>query len=410
MVIGLLGILKTGGAYVPLDPAYPQERLAFMLAETQAQVLLTQQRLLAELPQHEARVVCLDAGWGAMARESKENPVCVTRPENLAYVIYTSGSTGQPKGVLVSHQNVVRLMEATDGWFAFQPDDVWTLFHSYAFDFSVWELWGALLYGGRLVVVPYWVGRSPEAFLDLLERERVSVLNQTPSAFRQLVPVMLTKLASRALALRYVIFGGEALELQALRPWFAFRKRALLEKRLANLAEPNRDAVIHKFLLQPQLIHPQRVETGDVADGKKIADQVSGSIPPAQPEPIIVNHGSLPADQLFKVHICTKAEQARINRSLFQAADGISPDLHRVAAKNFHSVVRSQRGSHAVPIPGDSIGSKPLRQRRINLFDIFRTCLCRGSNQTTSRTMHERTEVFMVSPWHLVGKEGGRCA
>uniref|UniRef100_UPI00056CDD2D AMP-binding protein n=1 Tax=Streptomyces griseus TaxID=1911 RepID=UPI00056CDD2D len=99
---------------------------------------------------------------------------------------YTSGSTGRPKGVVVPHANVVRLFSATDEWFGFGSDDVWTLFHSYAFDFSVWELWGPLLYGGRLVVVPFEVSRSAGDFLALLAREGVTVLNQTPSAFYQL--------------------------------------------------------------------------------------------------------------------------------------------------------------------------------------------------------------------------------
>src|SRR5208283_1584686 len=107
--------------------------------------------------------------------------------DNLAYVIYTSGSTGQPKGVLITHHNVVRLMRATADWFHFGERDVWTIFHSYAFDFSVWEIWGALLHGGRLVVVPHFVSRSPEAFYELLAAEKVTVLNQTPSAFHQLI-------------------------------------------------------------------------------------------------------------------------------------------------------------------------------------------------------------------------------
>src|SRR5207253_680093 len=110
--------------------------------------------------------------------QSSDNPNSSVSPDNLAYVIYTSGSTGRPKGVLVSHYNVVRLFQATQQWFNFDENDVWTLFHSYAFDFSVWEIWGALLYGGRLVVVPYLVSRSPEAFYKLLCREQVTVLNQ----------------------------------------------------------------------------------------------------------------------------------------------------------------------------------------------------------------------------------------
>ncbi|HEX7772769.1 MAG TPA: amino acid adenylation domain-containing protein, partial [Pyrinomonadaceae bacterium] len=145
-------------------------------------------------------------------------------PRHPCYIIYTSGSTGTPKGVVVTHENVVRLFNATQPWFNFDADDVWTLFHSYAFDFSVWELWGALLYGGRLVVVPYHVSREPGAFYQLLAQERVTVLNQTPSAFHQLMQAEQSSWPNHAdapsLALRYVIFGGEALELQSLRPWF----------------------------------------------------------------------------------------------------------------------------------------------------------------------------------------------
>jgi amino acid adenylation domain-containing protein/non-ribosomal peptide synthase protein (TIGR01720 family) len=139
-----------------------------------------------------------------------------------AYVIYTSGSTGAPKGVVVTHRNVTRLFAATSDRFDFGPDDTWTLFHSYAFDFSVWELWGALLHGGRLVIVPQATARSPWDFLDLLVSERVTVLNQTPSAFTQLAEAEADRpdLGDR-LALRYVIFGGEALEPWRLTSWYA---------------------------------------------------------------------------------------------------------------------------------------------------------------------------------------------
>jgi amino acid adenylation domain-containing protein len=221
MVVGLLGILKAGGAYVPLDSAHPREHLRLLLGDMGARVLLTQDNLREHLPANDLEVIALDSDWRAIARESEDNPESTCSAENLAYVIYTSGSTGKPKGVLVTHHNVVRLFKTTESSFSFSESDVWTLFHSYAFDFSVWELWGALLYGGRLVVVPYLVSRSPEDFCELLRAGKVTVLNQTPSAFRQLIQAERLSESEKQLSLRLVIFGGEALELLSLKPWFS---------------------------------------------------------------------------------------------------------------------------------------------------------------------------------------------
>jgi amino acid adenylation domain-containing protein len=219
MVVGLLGILKAGGAYLPLDPNYPPERLAYMMADARAAVLVTQASLLEQLPRCDARLVRLDADWAEIARQPDVMPASDACAENLAYVIYTSGSTGRPKGVTVTHACVARLLDATVALFEFSRADIWTLFHSVAFDFSVWELWGALAHGGRLVIVPYWVGRAPDKFCDLLSYEGVTVLNQTPSAFAQLMRV--DEESRPALALRLVIFGGEALNVGELRPWLS---------------------------------------------------------------------------------------------------------------------------------------------------------------------------------------------
>jgi amino acid adenylation domain-containing protein len=219
MVIGLLGILKAGGAYVPLDPSYPPERKAFMLEDSRSPVLVTQLRHAEHLPGLFSQVIRLDADGDLLARQSENNLPINIKPDNLAYTIYTSGSTGKPKGVLVSHYNVVRLFQATQTWFRFDDQDVWTLFHSFAFDFSVWEIWGALLHGGQLIVVPYFVSRTPEAFYNLLIRARVTVLNQTPSAFHQLIQAD-ENAGKNELNLRWIIFGGEVLDFQSLRPWF----------------------------------------------------------------------------------------------------------------------------------------------------------------------------------------------
>ena len=212
MLVAMLGTLKAGGAYVPIDPSYPEERIAYMVADARMPVLLTQQRLAGSLPRHEAQVIRLDADWVMMEGESDENPTSGVTPDNLAYVIYTSGSTGRPKGVQVTHGSVARLFEATRPLLNFDERDVWTVFHSFAFDLSVWEIFGPLLHGGRLVIVPLGIAQSPSEFYELLRDERVSVLNQTPSALRQLLKAKnAAEKGAGGLSLRLVVCGGEAM-------------------------------------------------------------------------------------------------------------------------------------------------------------------------------------------------------
>ncbi len=220
LIVSILGILKAGGAYLPMDPAYPLDRLQFMMSDAGVKHLVTSASLadrIGPVPQ----TVLLDADTATLAAHPSTPPRVSLWPEHLAYCIYTSGSTGLPKGTLIEHRNVTPLMEQGQRLFGFDERDVWTMFHSPCFDFSVWEIWGALLFGGRVVIVPYYVTRAPSSFYELLCDERVTILNQTPSAFRQLVTAEQELDApAHRLSLRLVVFGGEALEARSLVPWF----------------------------------------------------------------------------------------------------------------------------------------------------------------------------------------------
>jgi amino acid adenylation domain-containing protein/non-ribosomal peptide synthase protein (TIGR01720 family) len=251
LIVALLAVLKAGGAYVPLDPAYPAQRLAYLIGDARPRVVVTQPHMRDRLPaacaedaahtlaeglepQGQGRpeaprragagadileLPADEAGWrerfGAYPATDLDIPV---HPDQLAYCIYTSGSTGQPKGAMLTHRNALRLFAASRSVYRLDETDVWTMFHSYAFDFSVWEIFGALAHGARLVVVPYETSRQPDAFLALLAHEGVTVLSQTPSAFRQLLQAW--EAVGDTAALRYVVFGGEALDPASLAPWF----------------------------------------------------------------------------------------------------------------------------------------------------------------------------------------------
>jgi amino acid adenylation domain-containing protein len=219
MVIGLLGILKAGGAFVPLDPAYPKERLAFMLNDAHVPVLLTQERLVAGLPEHEARVICLDSGWETIARESGENPGSSTLPENLAYVIYTSGSTGQPKGVLVSHGSIADHCWNAQRYFELNSRDVVLQFASLSFDVSLEEILPTLIVGARLVIMGtnFW---QPAEFHRKISKFGLTVLNLPTAYWQELarewagIPELVPNIQPRLF-----IVGGDTMLPEVLKLW-----------------------------------------------------------------------------------------------------------------------------------------------------------------------------------------------
>ncbi|MCY8377326.1 amino acid adenylation domain-containing protein [Bacillus inaquosorum] len=213
MIIGILSILKAGGAYLPIDPEYPQERISFMLNDSGAEMLLTERGQNKPADYNGPILYINEVENDSIPADLKIQ----TLADQPAYVIYTSGTTGQPKGVIVEHRNVISLLKHQNLPFKFGHEDVWTFFHSYCFDFSVWEMFGALLNGSTLVVVSKETARDPHAFRLLLKKERVTVLNQTPTAFYGLMHE--DQNHTDRLNIRYVIFGGEALQPGMLQSW-----------------------------------------------------------------------------------------------------------------------------------------------------------------------------------------------
>jgi len=228
-MVAILAVLKAGGAYIPLDPEYPQDRLEYMVEDSQAAIILTIADEAGKVDgyfnrannQERVQLISFDERWQTIEQCASERELQpFNDPTQLAYIIYTSGSTGKPKGVMVEHHNVTRLLSATEADYRFGSHDVWSLFHSFSFDVSVFEMWGALLYGGQLVLVPFGVSRSPVDFYSLLKQTGVTVLSQTPSAFFQLERVASAPEQDKLEQLRFVIFAGEALPISRLEKWF----------------------------------------------------------------------------------------------------------------------------------------------------------------------------------------------
>jgi amino acid adenylation domain-containing protein len=218
LVICMLAVLKAGGAYVPAEPDLPEERIRFILEDCNATIVISNSTDCVKIQGIKHKLILTDLDWPEISKEPVIKVNNRLLPKNLAYVIYTSGSTGLPKGVLVEHENIVRLFKADTELFDFSEKDVWAMFHSPSFDFSVWEMYGALLFGGSVVIVPKKTAGDTAAFCQLLVRHNVTVLNQTPSSFYVLQDYFVQHVHQTTI--RYVIFGGEALMPGRIKKWF----------------------------------------------------------------------------------------------------------------------------------------------------------------------------------------------
>ncbi|KAG0196338.1 hypothetical protein BGX28_010268, partial [Mortierella sp. GBA30] len=274
IIIGILAILKAGGAYVPLDPVYASERLIDILSDASPSILLADSHGVTALQGADLTALTV-IDPNTSFEGSTDNPhVSRLSTHHLAYVMYTSGSTGKPKGVMVEHRQITRLFEATaTAWFNFSENDTWCLLHSFSFDFSVWEMWGALRYGGKLVLASYDVARSAQELYSFVCEHGVTVLNVTPSVFKLIVDSQLRH--STCDRLRYINFGGEALSTAMLRPWFANQPQD--RPQIANMYGPTETTVYATFRLITakdcdQLISPIGVRLPDlrtyVLDGR----------------------------------------------------------------------------------------------------------------------------------------------
>jgi amino acid adenylation domain-containing protein len=241
MIIGLLGVLKAGGAYVPIDPAYPGERIAYMLDDSQLPVLLTQQRLVDRLPKHEAQIVCLDTQWEAIAQCSEENTVCGVNADNLAYVIYTSGSTGKPKGVTIQHRSLVNYTTAVSIEYEIEKCDSVLQFASISFDASAEEIYPCLTSGAALVLRTYSMLDSVDIFLQKCRAWNLTVLSLPTAYWHELTAILSQETLVLPPSIRLIIIGGEKALPERLKTWQEYVGQRV---RLVNTYGPTEGTVV----------------------------------------------------------------------------------------------------------------------------------------------------------------------
>ncbi len=290
MVIGLLGILKAGGAYMPMDPTYPQDRLAFMLSNAHAPVLLTLQHLREQVPAYQGQIVCLDSDWQTLSQEAQTAPACSVTADNLAYVIYTSGSTGQPKGAMVAQRGMLNHLFAKIQTLDLTSDDTVAQTASHCFDISVWQFFAALLQGGQVCIYPNEIARDPVQLFRHVAAERVSILEIVPSLLQAYLDAieLLSEQASVEASLRWLVVTGEQFPAPLAARWL----RHFPQVTLLNAYGPTEcsddvtHAVLHQALLERGATAPIGLPVGNTQI--YILDRVLQPLPVGVPGEIYV--------------------------------------------------------------------------------------------------------------------------
>ncbi|MEL6685089.1 MAG: amino acid adenylation domain-containing protein, partial [Pseudomonadota bacterium] len=307
LIIGMLAILKTGKAYVPLDPANPEERLRYIIEDAGLHHIVTDQ----DLPDS------IDGAISVGDLQGHNQPPDVP-PGQAAYLIYTSGSTGQPKGVEVTHANVLHLLNHNR--YDFDSRDVWAAFHAYSFDFSVWEIFGALISGGEVVMVPYLTSRDPKAMTKLLRDCGVSIFCQTPTAFHQILPELLKEPAA-AYRLRHLFLGAEVIDLSSLDPiWTHFK-----DLQVHNLYGPTEATVFvtHHTISQSDAAKRKNAPLGKATPntGLFLLDDLGQEVPDGVPGELFVSGPSVTNGYLNKADLNDQAFPTRHGQRLYKTGD-----------------------------------------------------------------------------------------
>lgn len=311
LVAVILAILKLGKCYVPIDLNCPANRYKYILNDLQSTIVIGESHIQSEYGLDNEGFISVDQLIEASRSYPSENLNANVQPENLAYIIYTSGSTGEPKGVEIANRNLLSLLAAVQEKFDFSQHDVWTLFHSYGFDFSVWEIFGCLLNGGKLIIVDSLTAKSPHDFYQLLQQYNVTVLNQTPTAFKGIIQADAQQKAN--LSLRYVIFGGEALYFPVLKSWV---ERHPLEKtKLVNMYGITETTIhVTYYEIEHRDMEHNRSIIGKALSnlGIYITNEDGNILPQGVPGEIVVYGDGVSSGYLYKPELTALRFQNRI--------------------------------------------------------------------------------------------------